>query len=258
MLRVPRVFIAGVMKGGTTALYRFMTAHPSIRSALSARGTPVKEIHYFSFYQHLGLEWYLAHFNDIRSDQMYVDASPSYFDTCTSPALPRLIKATSPEARVILIFREPVERAVSHFIHLKTIVKEPSLVSIDQNDFFSRDFGRALLQLNELDYCLHQVLWLSMYYRKFIHYREVFGDRLLVIFNEQLRLQPYATMCHVFDFLQLEPIDDPIFVEEIYSKEHNSAILDPTLEVKLQSFLTSDFAALRRLAASTGHSRKIA
>jgi hypothetical protein len=253
--RIPKVFIAGVMKSGTTALYSFMSAHPCLSGAISAEGRPLKEIHYFSLYQHLGLDWYLSHFSEPAKGCMNIDASPTYFDTCNSLALPQLINSVSPEAKLILIVRNPVERSISHFNHLKFLAKEEVLSSIEIDEFFSRDFEKASLQLTDLDYWLHHVLWFSMFYRKFVNYREVFGDRILVIYADQLRARPYHTMNQVFNFLGVDSFSDQFFLQEIYTNKEKSTALDSMIEAKLRSFLLPDYQAFCELAASGGHSR---
>src|SRR6185312_12729174 len=107
--RMPEIFIVGTMKGGTTILYDYIRTHPKVIAGKS------KEIHYFSLYSDRGAAWYLEHFPDRAEDVLSIDASPTYFDVAHTAAIPGFIKDAVPDARVLLIVRDPIERAISHF-----------------------------------------------------------------------------------------------------------------------------------------------
>jgi Sulfotransferase family len=54
--QLPDFVIIGTQRGGTTSLYRYLTQHPDIGSALR------KEVHFFDRYYEKGMNWYLANF----------------------------------------------------------------------------------------------------------------------------------------------------------------------------------------------------
>src|SRR6266700_6115485 len=110
--RLPHFIIVGTMKGGTTSLYDFITLHPDIERA------KVKEIHYFSLNYHKGHQWYLDHFNS-GPDKITGEASPTYFDAANMSLIPNLIKSFNPRVKILLIVRDPIERAISHYNHLR-------------------------------------------------------------------------------------------------------------------------------------------
>lgn len=231
----PDFFIVGTMKGGTTILYDFICSHPSVARAKA------KEIHYFSLYPEKGLDWYLSHF-DFTQGKITGEASPSYFDVAYTAAIPKWIKALNPEAKIILITRDPVERAVSHFYHLKNINKVPLLEDMEPDDFFSRSFHDALKQKDLIDYYLQQVLYFSSYSRKFSYYKGIFGDEnILVLDNGQLRERPKETMQRVFSFLKIAHIEEGDFGRVKYSSGKDSSSLSPKIKEKLSDFLYDDY-----------------
>lgn len=232
----PDIFITGVMKGGTTILHDYITSHPKISSGSQ------KEIHYFSLFYDKGPDWYASHFADVPAGNRTIDASPTYFDAVNTSLIPRLIHAYTDDPRVILITRDPVERAISQFIHLKVTTSAPALQDIEIDEFFGQDFHDAYRQNTTLGYYLNQVLGFSLYTRKFITYRQEFEKhQLLVLDNQALRESPRAVMENVFAFLNVDYVDNEIFGVVKYS--NGSGINKISLETynKLADFLYPDY-----------------
>jgi hypothetical protein len=105
--------VAGVQKGGTSALFAYLQKHPNV-------GLPVrKELHFFDNDE--ATNWndpdYLAyhrHFHLIAGAHAYGEASPSYL---TWPATLDRLRVYNPEIKIVLLFRDPVTRAASHWRH---------------------------------------------------------------------------------------------------------------------------------------------
>ncbi|MEG5053624.1 MULTISPECIES: tetratricopeptide repeat protein [unclassified Microcoleus] len=110
-VKVPNFIIIGSQRCGTTSLYTYLAQHPRIL-------TPIKkEMDFFSWHFDRGIDWYLAHFPPMPSGEEFVtgEASPSYFDYREAPE--RLYTAF-PEAKLIVLLRNPVDRAISQFYRL--------------------------------------------------------------------------------------------------------------------------------------------
>lgn len=195
----PNIFITGVMKGGTTILHEYLCTHPDIQSGSQ------KEIHYFSLYFDQGEEWYLKHFSDVKEGSLTVDASPTYFDAVNTPLIPKLIKGFGASPRVMVIVRDPIERAISQFVHLKKIAKVPVLAEMNADEFFSHGVGAAFAQTDDLAFYLNQAISFSFYSRKAQMYRSEFEkDELLILHNADLRSNPKGTMQKVFEFVGVD------------------------------------------------------
>ena len=115
---VPDFFIVGAPKAGTTSLYFYLEQHPEI--FMSA----VKETNYFSYeatvkqnlyYNERGInDWeeYLKLFSEAGKKKAIGEASVSYL---FYPEVAEAIKAKFPEGKIIIMLRNPVERALSHY-----------------------------------------------------------------------------------------------------------------------------------------------
>lgn len=104
--QAPDFLIIGAQKAGTTSLYNCLKQHPDV---LPARK---KEIHYFSQFYRKGLPWYLEHFPLRQDRQLSGEASPFYL---FHPQSARRIAETYPHIKIIILLRDPVERAISHY-----------------------------------------------------------------------------------------------------------------------------------------------
>ncbi|NQE33671.1 tetratricopeptide repeat-containing sulfotransferase family protein [Microcoleus asticus] len=110
-VKVPNFIIIGSQRCGTTSLYTYLAQHPQIL-------TPIKkEMDFFSWHFDRGIDWYLAHFPPMPPGEQFVtgEASPSYFDSREAPE--RLYSAF-PEAKLVVLLRNPVDRAISQFYRL--------------------------------------------------------------------------------------------------------------------------------------------
>jgi hypothetical protein len=105
--RLPQLLVLGAPKAGTTSLARWLDDHPDVAV------TPKKELNFFSYdgVWTLGLDWYRAQFPGDAST-VAVDASPSYL---SAPEAPARIRQTIPDARLIAILRDPVDRTYAHY-----------------------------------------------------------------------------------------------------------------------------------------------
>lgn len=121
-LRPPPDFvIVGAQRCGTTSLFRALTAHKAIMpNVIDAKG-----IHYFDTSYHQDDAWYFAHFasqaerdkHEARVGHKAVvgEASPYYL---FHPAGAERMARTIPDAKLIVLLRNPVKRAISHHLHM--------------------------------------------------------------------------------------------------------------------------------------------
>lgn len=112
---LPDFYVIGTMKSGTTALFMHLEMHPDIAPASR------KEIQYFSTDRDLGPNYFKSYFprqdvlgerDNIWGRQIVGEATPDY---AYHPAAPELCKKLTPNAKFIMLMRDPVERAFSHW-----------------------------------------------------------------------------------------------------------------------------------------------
>ncbi len=105
---LPDAVILGAQKCGTTSLHGYLVQHPGVIPPLR------KEVHYFDLNFDRGEAWYRAHFGRVGETGLNLDASPYYL---FHPAVPKRLHALLPDARLIVLLRDPVRRAYSHYWH---------------------------------------------------------------------------------------------------------------------------------------------
>jgi hypothetical protein len=124
---LPDFIIIGAQRCGTTSLYDYLISDRQIVGAL------YKEVHFFDFKFHKGLNFYAEFFptqlsptilgRRISSRPFAVgEASPYYL---MHPDLPNRIATTLPHVKMIVCLRNPIDRAYSHFHHERNMRREP-------------------------------------------------------------------------------------------------------------------------------------
>jgi len=105
---LPDAVILGAMKSGTSSLHHYLVQQESVIEPLR------KEVHYFDVNFARGESWYRAHFGREGEPGLNLDSSPYYL---FHPAVPLRLHALLPQARLIVLLRDPVRRAYSHYWH---------------------------------------------------------------------------------------------------------------------------------------------
>jgi len=113
---LPDFLILGAQKAGTTALYAYLRWHPGIT------GPAWKEVSYFDRHYGRGPRWYRGHFPLRTGARIAGEASPGYV---FHPLAPERVRATVPNAKLIVLLRDPVDRAFSHYHHEVKLGREP-------------------------------------------------------------------------------------------------------------------------------------
>lgn len=117
---LPDFLIVGAMKSGTSSLYTYLCQHPSVRPPVR------KELHYFTVGHRSGKTdaWYSANFPlraRLRGGAVTGEATPGYM---FEPEAVRRMAALVPEAKLIVLLRDPVERAISQYFHERRMGRE--------------------------------------------------------------------------------------------------------------------------------------
>ena len=118
---LPTVIIIGVMKSGTSSLHNYLGQHPQVQMSqpkelnffVSDDDDPVHKGVQGRNYDR-GLEWYRKHFD--AAMPVRGESSPAYMDPGHAGAAERMVKII-PSATLIVLTRDPFDRAVSHFHH---------------------------------------------------------------------------------------------------------------------------------------------
>ena len=191
----PNFIIIGVHKGGTTSLYSYLIQHPQIIPPIK------KEMDFWSWKFNESINWYLAHFPVISEGKNFLtgEASPSYFDY---PNAARRIFQVLPKVKLIILLRNPVDRAISQYYQwLRLNWENRSFEEAIQLDLeqLTKAPEKVNYWMKELNYLARGVYveffqeWMSLFPR----------EQFLILKSEDFYAYPEVTMGKVLKFLDL-------------------------------------------------------
>ncbi len=232
---LPTFVTIGSMKGGTSSLHNYLRAHPQV--SMSKK----KETDFFCREDHDGhdLTWYRGQFTE-TADQ-YGESSPNYTKRHLFGDVAERMHAVLPEARLIFVARDPVERAVSHFLH--NVAK--ARVRRDEFDEYFADLDNPALLT-------------SRYHWQLMPFVERYGlERLLVLSSEQLRDERATSLAQVFAFIGVDPaFTSPTFDVESHvttaklskaGESEDRPVLSPDQRAAIADSLRPDIDRFRAL-----------
>ena len=175
---LPTFVIIGAQKSATRWLRINLGEHPDVFTAPS-------EVHFWNNghrVKHLGLDWYREQFAAANGEQIIGEATPGYMIwRHHPPEVARRISEGLPEARLIAILRNPIDRANSamlHHIRRSRIPRDSRLVNVVREHTTPPQKDR---------FCLVSGGW---YAASLAPYVEHFGDQLLVVLHDDVLEDP--------------------------------------------------------------------
>lgn len=231
---LPSFLIIGGQKCGTTDLYDRLVKHPQVHKAI------LKEIDYFQVHYSMGLAWYRSHFPNLEDEKPRLEedallnkgydwyrppAAAKHGSNgrpitgeasgyLSYPAAPYRIQALLPDVKLIALLRNPVNRAYSHFNHVRRLGIEPVETFEEALELeLRRKRGDAPPDPPGKRYRLGERSYLSkgLYADQLEHWYRCFPrEQVMVIQSEQFYRDTRATVLAVTEFLGLpewEPED---------------------------------------------------
>lgn len=196
---LPNYFLIGAPKAGTTSLFRYIISHPKIYK------NRIKETHFFykdTMYAK-GVQWYAdRYFAGSASYPVRGEATPEYLrsGSVVAPRMREVLDAS--ELKFIVIFRDPVQRAWSNYLHLRSQRVEP----LTFRDALEREGERRAenpttfaAYFQQGLYAQHLGVWLKHFDR----------NQFLYVFFDDLVSDPAGVVAKVHTFLGLSPHIDP-------------------------------------------------
>jgi hypothetical protein len=185
---LPTFVVIGAMKAGTTSLHHYLSLHPEISMS------EPKELHFFSKDRNWnrGMDWYRRNFAAAKACG---ESSPSYTKFPGVPGVPERMHSLLPNAKLVYVVRDPIERLISHYVHRYARgVEHRSLASaldtFEENEYV--DTSRYFLQLEQ--------------------YRRYYDDSVILVLSaEQLKTARRETLQLIFGFLG---VDDSFYTDE--------------------------------------------
>jgi hypothetical protein len=226
---LPNFFIVGAPKAGTTSLYHYLDQHPDVYMS------PVKEPNYFAEEIRLGnisAQWqdwahrehkslqaylrgpmqekrfggivaswsdYLKLFENVNGEKAVGEASVCYLWSKTAA---RAIASTTPHAKIVMVLRNPVDRALSQY-------KQAVASGLIRKSF--RELIRDSLKNNSDQFeLLNPFLEFGLYYGQVKRYTEQFpAENLRIYLYEEYKQAPTRITADIFRFLTVDPQFSP-------------------------------------------------
>jgi phosphoglycolate phosphatase-like HAD superfamily hydrolase len=221
---LPGFLIVGAERCGTTSLFHVLRQHPAIFSST----LPRKEVHYFDQrYQRFGLGWYQCHFPLAARARLIarrVGLEPVAFEATANymfhPLAPSRIHHDLPGVKLIVLVRDPVERAYSaHANHIgHGLETEPFERALELED--ERLAGEAERLAADPGYRSYNHRHYSYrvrghYADQLEHLERIFGrDQIHVIDSGDFFAAPGPAYDQVLGFLGLARRGDPAFTPQ--------------------------------------------
>ena len=207
----PDFLIVGAAKSGTTSLYHYLSKHPDVflspvrKEGRFYSGVGDGSVHWPAYY-HFDTarteDDYRALFESHQGQSRIGDVSPDYF-AYAHRAAPEILQREGPDTRIIVILRDPVSRAWSHY--LQNVRRDA--------EFYS--FAKTLDIEAERKAAGWGFQWLYTgtgdYAAKLPEYLDRF-ENVLVLLQDDLKADRAGTVRRVLDFLDLDP-DAPLETE---------------------------------------------
>ncbi|MCX6276623.1 MAG: sulfotransferase domain-containing protein [Bacteroidetes bacterium] len=220
MSKQPNFIIIGAQKCGTSTLFNHIRKHPDIFMPRK------KELHFFDDNYSMGMAWYLNCFNR-KEGKISVcsgEASPYYF---FHPLAPVRIFETFPGIKLILLLRNPVNRAYSQYYHMQR--KGRISLSFEHCIRLEKDILKGRKEAfyedenhSDLMYRRFSFLSRSRYAEQLSEWLKYFPlGQILIIRSEDYFSNSGETFQEVFNFLSLPAADI------LLAKEHHSSGYPP-------------------------------
>ena len=236
---LPTFVVIGSQRGGTTSLYEYLIQHPLIMPAQR------KEVHYFDIAYRYGEPWYRAQFalkarRWLPGKRRLItgEASPYYL---LHPLAPVRAAGLLPNARIIALLRNPVDRAISEYHHEKRHGWE----SLPIEEAFDAEPARIEGEIERLQadpthhsrtLQHHSYVLRGQYAEQLERWFEHFPrEQFLIMASEYFYKEPAAAMRRVYEHIGLPPhqLD--------HYDQFNQGAYDPT-DASLRARLSEHYA----------------
>ena len=224
----PDFFIIGGMRCGSTSLHHYISHHPQIITPLK------KEIHFFGENYVNGIDWYLSHFPPVPEANGILtgEASPCFAEY----GIWNRVFQWFPNLKLIVVLRNPVERAYSHYNHTICWHSEYHEFEAAVAADLEEDSQKELLKQGDNTYLKvkSDYLRLSLYFYWMKEWLQLFPkEQLLVLRSEDLYTDPALVTQKVFDFLELPKCNISSF---LHTNKGDYNVLDTSLRARLKNY----------------------
>jgi hypothetical protein len=227
----PNAFIIGIQKAGTTTLDDWLSQHPQIYCYES-----LKDVHLFGVLGKDEIEKKLLQEpSEYKEEPVVLQSAVNYI---FYPALLYAIKENCPDSKLIIILRNPVDRAISAYYYFKKMFREQR--PLEEALLYQPQNVSAFSKINnDFTYIEH-----GLYYEQIKSCLAYFlKEQLLVLDYNDLVKQPHNLTRKIFSFLGVDPSFKPDFSQKNITGEIKNQWLQEKLikQDKLKKFIVKCF-----------------
>jgi hypothetical protein len=234
---LPDFLIIGTQKGGTTFLYHLLRQHPYVEPA--AR----KEIHFFDSRRFKkGIDWYRSHFPRQHWENgrrvITGEASPYYL---YHPLAAQRAAKIVPQARLITMLRNPVDRAFSDYQHRvrqgSEVLSFEQAIEVEEERLQGeKEKILANASYRGRNHRRHSYLARGVYVDQLSEWHKFFDrDQMLVLRSEDFFERTVDSVNLVVDFLGLQEWEI-VFPPEHYRNEGGYEQMNPSTRQRLREY----------------------
>lgn len=239
----PSFFILGVQKGGTSTLHKYLSESDELFFPFK------KELHFFDAYYSKGMKWYHDKFIAPAGKQYKHagEATPYYF---FHPEIPKRIYKEFPTAKFVILFRNPIERAFSHYqMSVRRELENRSFDEAINNEARYIRWQRFKMRWNKkfnLKHVEKSYISRGFYGKQLGRWLKLFPrESFLFLKSEDFFTNPQPLVNKVCDFLDIKSINisEP---EVVNAGNYNEELTNETI-AKLKKLYTPDIQELEKL-----------
>ena len=229
--------ICGTQKGGTSALDVYLRGHPNICMAEK------KEVHFFDnedAFRNATLDYSQYHsvFKPNSSSQIFGEATPIYMYWREAP---RRMWQYNPNLKLIVLLRNPIERAYSHW-NMKRLLGAEALSFWDAIQREPERCREALPYQHRVYSYVDRGFYLEQLRRLWSFFPK---EQVLVLKSDELKCQPVQALQRVCKFVKVDPLNC-IEPTSVHSRPYKSP-MGPTERQYLRSVFELEIRGLERV-----------
>ncbi len=201
-------FVVGIQRSGTTYLHRILDEHPDIEMAKPVRPEP-KFFLNDALYER-GLDYYKSRFFENQERPLlFGEKSTSYAE---SEKVAERLARCFPEAKIIFLLRDPIERAVSHYFFSLAhgIETLPMREAFLEEEHRWQDFDRERISVSPYAYMRR-----GRYIENILLYQKYFPPDNIAIFLFERLIGSITEIQALYAFLGVASFLPPSLLENI-------------------------------------------
>lgn len=205
--KLPNLVIAGVVKGGTTSIYSYLSLHPEICCS------SVKETCYFSIYRYG--QWdsryrnttnphqqYRQYFAHCENQKYILEATPGYFEGGSKLAN-AIQDCLGNEVKIIIVLRNPIDRFISFYKYKKSMMEIKQTLTIKEyiEQCQQLPLSEKIKQENDTYWGIEGGFY-DLYLPEWF---DTFNHNVKVAFFDQLKNNPKSLLQDLCQWLEIDP-----------------------------------------------------